>query len=541
MSTQETQARVHGDTKTEVQHLDAKFFRPPRRKTDIEHAQVSDDPRKWSRMRKAFVLFIISGAATVAGLGTNIYNPAIAQIKSDLNASNGQISLSLSLYIMMQGSVPLIWCAISEIHGRKNVYLSSLAICIIGCIVSATAKNIQILIGMRCLQALGSSAVISLGASTLADIYDPHERGTMMGIYYCAPLLGPALGPILGGALAQSFGWRSLFWFLAIFTSLCFFAFVCFKDTFRRERSLVYQTTLTRIRRQREEMTELAREKSEAPSRTLSRDVMNQINKDSRNFDEKRPPNEIQVTMMDLESQRHSIPNDITVQDLKLSLKDIDLIKPIVIILSGYNNVAILLASALTFAFNYSISYTCSRTLFNKYNLDSLQIGLVLLTFGAGGRWSDYVFTRVKAQNGGTSTPEMRLKSTQVLLPFLPACVVSYGWVSEKHLSLSVICAMLFLSGFFCISVYASTLAYIVDANVGRSSSAAATNACFRGIAAFAAAEAAVPLQVAIGDGGTYSLWAGLLIIAEGLILLVWWKGESWREKAEQQQSQRRS
>ena len=29
-----------------------------------------------------------------------------------------------------------------------------------------------------------SSAVISLGASTLADIYDPHERGTMMGIYY---------------------------------------------------------------------------------------------------------------------------------------------------------------------------------------------------------------------------------------------------------------------------------------------------------------------------------------------------------------------
>ena len=92
-------------------------------------------------------------------------------------------------------------------------------------------------------------------------------------------------------------------------------------------------------------MTELAREKSEAPSRTLSRDVMNQINKDSRDFDEKRPPNEIQVTMTDVESQRHSIPNDITVQDLKLSLKDIDLIKPIVIILSSYNNVAILLAS----------------------------------------------------------------------------------------------------------------------------------------------------------------------------------------------------
>lgn len=45
-------------------------------------------------------------------------------------------------------------------------------------------------------------------------------------------------------------------------------------------------------------------------------------------------------------------------------------------------------------------------------------------------------------------------------------------------------------------SIYASTLAYIVDANVGRSSSAVATNSCFRGISAFIAAEAAVPLQV---------------------------------------------
>ena len=30
-----------------------------------------------------------------------------------------------------------------------------------------------------------------------------------------------------------------------------------------------------------------------------------------------------------------------------------------------------------------------------------------------------------------------------------------------------------------------------------------------------------------------YSLWAGLMIIAELLILLVWWKGGQWRQKSE--------
>lgn len=38
-----------------------------------------------------------------------------------------------------------------------------------------------------------------------------------MGIFYLGPLMGPLVGPIIGGALAQSLGWRSTQWFLAIF------------------------------------------------------------------------------------------------------------------------------------------------------------------------------------------------------------------------------------------------------------------------------------------------------------------------------------
>ncbi|KAJ3523174.1 hypothetical protein NM688_g8769 [Phlebia brevispora] len=153
-------------------------------KLDIEHAIVADDPRKWSRTRKNFVLVTVSAASMIAGLGGNIYNPGIAQIESELHASSGEISLSLSLYILIQGCFPLFWSAVSEITGRKKVYLASITLCTIGCIVAGLAKTVGVLIGMRCIQAAGSAAVISIGAATLADIYEPHERGTMMGIYY---------------------------------------------------------------------------------------------------------------------------------------------------------------------------------------------------------------------------------------------------------------------------------------------------------------------------------------------------------------------
>jgi hypothetical protein len=47
-----------------------------------------------------------------------------------------------------------------------------------------------------------------------------------------------------------------------------------------------------------------------------------------------------------------------------------------------------------------------------------------------------------------------------------------------------------------CSWTYASNLAYIADANLGRSSSAFATNSAARGLSAFIATEIAVPLQV---------------------------------------------
>lgn len=59
-----------------------------------------------------------------------------------------------------------------------------------------------------------------------------------------------------------------------------------------------------------------------------------------------------------------------------------------------------------------------------------------------------------------------------------------------------------------------------------------ATNSAFRGLFGFVASELAAPLQNSIGDGGLYTLWAGLLFISELLVLLVILRGQKWREYA---------
>lgn len=53
------------------------------------------------------------------------------------------------------------------------------------------------------------------------------------------------MGPIFGGILTSVWGWRSIFWFLAIICGTTLVSFVLFfQDTFRCERSLTYQRLL---------------------------------------------------------------------------------------------------------------------------------------------------------------------------------------------------------------------------------------------------------------------------------------------------------
>ncbi|KAG2348443.1 vacuolar DHA amino acid exporter [Suillus weaverae] len=509
-------------------------------KTDIEHAPVEDDPLRWGNARKTAILIIVSAGSMIVGLAVSIQNPANAQIQSDLGASTSEISWTLSVFILVQGVPGLVWSAISEIKGRKFVYVSSVALFVVASAIVAASKTIGLVIGMRALQAAGSSALMSIAAATLADIYEPHERGTKMGIYYSAPLLGPALGPILGGVLTQGLGWRSVFWFITICAGVVLLALVVlFKDTFRKERSLAYQNVLQIRARE----GELQHQHLDKTSHTFSA------------TDKPAQPAPESITSPqqtgdpNVEANGHTFASASSMKDVNVSLADVNPFPPLLKILTRLNNITILFASGLIFAFSYSISYTCSRTLSEYYGYDALQIGLVLLSYGIGsmcgsllgGRWSDRTLAKLKQENGGKSYAEMRLSSTRPAMWFLPPAIIGYGWVCEKHVHVAAICIMLYLSGLLSTWVYASTLAYIVDANPGRSSTIVATNSAFRCVFAFVAIEVAIPIQVAIGDGGLYTLWGGIMIIMEVLTLAVLYKGKKWREACEKKDSENRS
>lgn len=159
------------------------------------------------------------------------------------------------------------------------------------------------------------------------------------GLRSCsAPLLGPSLGPIIGGILTQAFGWRATFWFLVIFTGLCIIPFVFFRDTFRRERSLSYQAVLKKHREREAKKAEAAKDTQHAPSRPESPD-------DGR-AEVKSECSSVETKVdVDLEAHVPKIHSSATPKEIKLSLKDVNPIRPMIDVLRCPNNVVIIIAS----------------------------------------------------------------------------------------------------------------------------------------------------------------------------------------------------
>jgi len=98
------------------------------------------------------------------------------------HTSEEVINLTVALFVVGFGLGPLVLAPVSELVGRKKIYLASMAGMCIFTIPCAVAPNAATLIAFRLVSGLFASAPPTNAAGTIADVWDANSRGMKMAV-----------------------------------------------------------------------------------------------------------------------------------------------------------------------------------------------------------------------------------------------------------------------------------------------------------------------------------------------------------------------
>lgn len=141
-------------------------------------------------------------------------------------------------YTLVSTSLLLILGKISDLIGRKKIYITGITIFTLSLVACSLSQSIRQLIIFRMLQAVGGGMILACGTAIVVEAFPSRELGKGLGLHGISVSLGFIIGPILGGFLLSWLDWRSIFYvrvpvgLIALFMAL----FLLKKDRIRTQK-----------------------------------------------------------------------------------------------------------------------------------------------------------------------------------------------------------------------------------------------------------------------------------------------------------------
>lgn len=144
-------------------------------------------------------------------LDSTVVNVAFQTLRREFGSTLAAAQWVISIYVLALGITTPISGFLGDRFGTKRVYLTGLALFVVGSLCCGLASTLGFLIAARALQGIGGGLAQPLGPAMLYRAFPPREIGTALGLFGIALVVAPALGPILGGLLVDADLWRYIF------------------------------------------------------------------------------------------------------------------------------------------------------------------------------------------------------------------------------------------------------------------------------------------------------------------------------------------
>jgi EmrB/QacA subfamily drug resistance transporter len=144
-------------------------------------------------------------------LDTTVVNVAINTLADRFHTTLPTIQWVATGYTLALATVIPLSGWISDRFGTKRLYMTSIALFVVGSSLSGLAWSSGTIIFFRVLQGLGGGMIMPAGMTIMTRAAGPQRIGRVMAIMGVPMLLAPIFGPILGGYLVTDASWRWIF------------------------------------------------------------------------------------------------------------------------------------------------------------------------------------------------------------------------------------------------------------------------------------------------------------------------------------------
>ena len=144
-------------------------------------------------------------------LDTAIANVSLPHIAGGLATSYDESTWVLTSYLVANAVVLPLSAWLSRVFGRKNYYMTCVALFSVSSLMCGLAPSLDLLIFFRVLQGIGGGGLAPVEQAILVDTFPPAKRAAAFALYSMAIVTAPAIGPPLGGWITDSFSWRWIF------------------------------------------------------------------------------------------------------------------------------------------------------------------------------------------------------------------------------------------------------------------------------------------------------------------------------------------
>jgi len=167
------------------------------------HLVISLKRRRW--ITAGLLLGMMLGA-----LEATVVSTAMPTVVSTLGGL-AHYSWVFSAYLLTSTACVPIWGRLSDLYGRRQIYLIGIAIFLIGSLLSGASGSMLQLILWRALQGLGAGCIIPLSMTIVGELYTLTERPRTQALFSGVWGVASIAGPLVGGYVTDYLNWRWVF------------------------------------------------------------------------------------------------------------------------------------------------------------------------------------------------------------------------------------------------------------------------------------------------------------------------------------------